>query len=300
MKVNTTEAKYVKIKFNSKPDDEVIGKIKEAGFKWDSKNQLWYASNEDDIAIKFGSKPDDAVLGTLKDSGFKWDISKKAWCIKGSAGNSSRSKSVTKTSAESGKLCCYVNSLNGFWEESSKASWLNKMKTAYKKNVAYDLSDEQIKAWEDCFDAMRELKKRCSANSKFGKYGYFSIIFEYLIPSQRGNNRGYGIRPDVLLLCDNCVLVLEFKTGTGNLDEKAEQVLKYAEYLENHHTGCKDKEVIPMLVFTGMKQTKGKLEVESKEVLMCPASLLADEIEEYAPGFVKKTDPEKWMNAKFN
>lgn len=293
------EAKFIKIKFDKKPDDEIIGKIKEAGFKWNSKEQLWYASAENEIALKFDKKPDDGVLDKLKEAGFKYVAPKKAWCISGGFSKNSKSTSSAKSSADSGKLCCYVNSLNGFWKEGSKSSWLSKMKTAYKNNVAYDLSEEQIKAWEDCYDTLRELKKSCSNGSKFSKYGYFSIIFEYLIPTQKGNNRGYGIRPDVMLLCDNCVLVLEFKTGTGALDEKAEQALKYAGYLKDHHTGCKDKEVIPMLVFTGMKQTKGKLEVNGKEVLMCPASLLAEEIEKYAPNFVKKTDPEKWLNEKF-
>lgn len=290
------EVKYIKIKFDSKPDDEVIGKIKEAGFKWSSKEQLWYASIDKEITIKFDTKPDSGVLDKLKNAGFEWKAQKKAWCI---AGDSPKSTSSDKTSAMSGDLCCYVNSLGGFWKES-KNSWVKKMETAYKSNVAYnDLSDDQVKAWRDCFDTMQELKKRCDSNPKFSKYGYFSIIFEYLLPAQYGNKRGYGKRPDVLLLCDNCVLVLEFKTGTGNLDEKAEQVQKYAEYLKDHHTGCKDKDVIPMLVFTGMKQTTGTLELEGKKVLMCPAEHLAEEIEKYAPGFVKKTDPEKWINAKF-
>lgn len=75
---------------------------------------------------------------------------------------------------------------------------------------------------------MQEPEKRCSENSEFTKYKFFSKIFEYLLQPQRGNNRGYGKRPDVLLLCDNCVLVLKFKTGTGALNEKNEQLPEYA------------------------------------------------------------------------
>ena len=101
------------------------------------------------------------------------------------------SKSTSK------KNYCYKGYIEEFLSVD-KAKWLAEMKNNFREIYDLELSIEQINAWEDCFDhlkvALKDIKWK----------GYY-IIFEYRLPHEGGR------RPDVIILSNDAVCILEFK-----------------------------------------------------------------------------------------
>ena len=70
------------------------------------------------------------------------------------------------------------------------------------------------------------------------------IFFEYLIPRM-------GKRVDNIIICDGLIFVIEFKVGAKKHENSDKlQVLDYCLDLQNFHSGCQEKIIIPILVST--------------------------------------------------
>lgn len=72
----------------------------------------------------------------------------------------------------------------------------------------------------------------------------FSAIFEYELPREGGR------RPDVVLLQNGVVVVLEFKDRATIASADLDQVSAYARDLKNYHEYSHDLEVVPVLIPT--------------------------------------------------
>lgn len=103
-------------------------------------------------------------------------------------------------------------------------------------------SDSQLKAWKkSIIELKRELNLIIQDNKKFANY---SIIFEYELPRESGR------RPDVLILGEDTIFVLEFKDYTTPLQSHIDQVSAYSKDIKLYHSKSHNYNVYPFLILT--------------------------------------------------
>jgi hypothetical protein len=97
------------------------------------------------------------------------------------------------------------------------------------------LEQTQVQAWQD---QIENLKNQLSIE-RIGQ-----IFFEFFIPRM-------GKRVDVVLLINDVIFVLEYKTGAKKHDRYAiDQTLDYALDLKNFHEGSHARHIVPILIST--------------------------------------------------
>jgi hypothetical protein len=104
-----------------------------------------------------------------------------------------------------------------------------------------DASPEQIRAWDDSIPPLQRevgeiIEARAAAET-------FSTILEYQLPMEFR-------RPDVLLLVNGAVIVLELKGKTVPSRADLDQAAAYARDLRCYHRECAERVVVPVLVPT--------------------------------------------------
>ena len=100
-------------------------------------------------------------------------------------------------------------------------------------------SQSQLDSWKNSIRWLnREYSNYISENTEAAKY---STILEYELPRDLR-------RPDVIVLQNGHVAVIEIKGQTGASQAARDQVSAYARDLQAYHRACEDKKVIPILV----------------------------------------------------
>ena len=144
-------------------------------------------------------------------------------------------------------------------------------------------SGEQLKAWKNCLPVLKDVATRLPAD--------WHMIMEFVLPRERGR------RPDVIVLNDAAVYVLEFKDSRRLGKAYVDQVDAYARDLAEYHAGSRGKRVVPVLVMAqmqGLKLTDGEVHIYSPDTLLddldnlmvmgdAPGDVLAFLQGEYAP-----------------
>lgn len=123
----------------------------------------------------------------------------------------------------------YSDTISDFMQKEEKAI-VGELALAY----SHDINEETKRSWLDEIRVMR---------SVLGKYrDRGSVYFEYNIPRM-------GRRADVIVLIDDIVFVLEFKTAESKFTRDAYiQVWDYALDLKNFQEGSRCRKMIPILV----------------------------------------------------
>ena len=103
----------------------------------------------------------------------------------------------------------------------NEADWIQVMKSGFHESYLMALGALQINVWKDCF---RVLQRELPAFHQI--HPGFHIIFEYALPYESGR------RPDVLLVCNEYVIVLEFKKTQELLQADIDQANAYARDIE--------------------------------------------------------------------
>lgn len=98
----------------------------------------------------------------------------------------------------------------------------------------------QILAWDRCLVTLRNELSICLPEA-----ADFSLILEFELP------RSGGRRPDLIILENGTVLVIEFKNRVEAEKADIDQVLGYVRDLQNYHAACRERELIPILVPIG-------------------------------------------------
>ncbi len=133
-----------------------------------------------------------------------------------------------------------------------------------------DASTQQVAAWTSSLDVLQE--QGAFALRADSKTHAHSSVLEYELPREAGR------RPDVLVLHNGTVLVLEFKE-TGRIRRAdLDQVQAYARDLRGYHSACRDLSVVPLLVLCG----KDAQERDVDGVLVVPATVLGARLVEFA------------------
>ena len=173
---------------------------------------------------------------------------------------------------------CYADKISNFLKLTSD-EFINTVKTSFLNNHALELSDEQIHAWIDSFHVIQRMNLPSDIH----------IIFEYSLPYESGR------RPDVILLSNEHVLILEFKMKGTIKEADVDQAKAYARDISEYHYESRDKQVVPMLVLTrtsNINQNIGGVHCVSSDNLQAA-------LDEIYVGCVEACDYESWINSKY-
>ncbi|EEL47985.1 DNA/RNA helicase domain-containing protein [Bacillus cereus] len=140
---------------------------------------------------------------------------------------------------QSEQFCCYKATVGEFLSETNVQIWIDEMLSNFKDVYPElnSISEEQRNAWEDCFICLQNSLEKINPD-------YF-LIFEYRLKYEGGR------RPDVILLTDNEVVILEFKEAKFKKQTQVDQVIGYAQDIKFYHCESRGMIVKPVVVLTG-------------------------------------------------
>lgn len=143
----------------------------------------------------------------------------------------------------------------------------------------------QLFAWDRSVGALRrELGQCIPAASEFG------LVLEFEL------HRSGGRRPDLIILENGVVVVVEFKNRVQAEPADIDQVLGYVRNLEDYHAGCRGRSLVPILVPVGMTGEA----YESRGVRVVPPDGLGKLVRELArAGAGKRADAAAWTAAPY-
>lgn len=124
-----------------------------------------------------------------------------------------------------------------------------------------DASPEQVLAWDESIPPLQS--ELGEAMARDARTASFDTVLEYRLPL---NHR----RPDVLLLMDGSVLVVEVKSKARPTQSDLDQVAAYARDLHAYHESCADIAVKPVLMLTratGHLGRQGPVDVIGPDVI---------------------------------
>lgn len=180
---------------------------------------------------------------------------------------------------------CYADTLSNFMN-IEKPVWLGQMQDNIKQICNEKISDAQIESWKDCFEILREeLKEFAAINPNI------HIIFEYVLRYTSHK------RPDVLLLSEEKLAILEFKRKKSVLMDDRVQTEEYARNLFLYHSETGQmKSIIPILMLTYTDKIEphkeGMVHIVSKGHL---ANMLESSMSELKP----MSQLRKWIDAPY-
>jgi len=183
---------------------------------------------------------------------------------------------------------CYCDTLHNFFEVDKKI-WIDQMKENIKVICNEEAKQSQILSWEDCFDVLRtELKVFAERNPDV------HIIFEYVL---RYTSKK---RPDVLIVAENKLAILEFKRKNDALLNDIAQTEGYTRYLYNYHSGTtnKMKKILPLLVLTYANNIAAAKH-NGSFVYDVSKDHLADIIEKEMCDLIPHHDISSWINSEY-
>lgn len=243
------------------------------------------------VYIQFESAPSENILNFIKSKGLKYDRQNKWWYEPQTEEHiqvdeeippqATAEKSYTPTES---KRCCYSDTVENFLKMEEDA-WLKIMISTFPKVCDLPLGKSQIEAWRDCFQNLQ--KYLPSAPRSLMKYG---IVFEYTLAYESGR------RPDVLLISDKQIFVLEFKMKNSELPTDIDQVAEYARDIKCYHSASWEKDVVPILVLTKANIMPRKCD---GDVLVCSANHLVKVLEQKIDLSAKQCDLNAWLEAKY-
>ena len=235
------------------------------------------------IEISFDSIPDEEVRSELKINGFRWHRANKLWYAKETP---ERLKLAEKLCGKAEKKrYCYCSSLQDFFSIDKK-KWFSTMKREFSSEYGLRLEKLQELAWEDCFDKLQEFLRFIDNKNKM-----FDIIFEYSLPYESGR------RPDVLLISEEQVIILEFKMKDKFLPEDIDQVAAYARDISEYHYESRNKLVTPILVLT--KSVNKKPSKLSNGVIILSVNYLSTLIDKESSETVTPCNIDNWINSRY-
>ena len=172
---------------------------------------------------------------------------------------------------------------------------IKSLKNNYSRVCDYSLEEEQIKAWKDCLNVLKG-----SLSELPDSYNNLNIVFEYVLPQNKPGTmkalKGNTVRPDVLIISSDTVLVLEFKQHDDPFEGFFSQAKKYQTRIERYHAQSREMTVKSLLVLTKAINCSGG----EDGVSFCSPDLLSEAILN-ALGETPKKHPniQQWLDSEF-
>lgn len=243
------------------------------------------------IEIYFDGFPGYDVINEMKSYKMRWNPSKQCWWAYQSNAEGVKfikdyctkfSSKVVEDLITFDKMitgrCCYADTIANFNNEN-ETDFILKIKSTFLKEHLVDLSDSQIHAWIDSFRVMQNINLDSN----------LSIIFEYVLPYESGR------RPDVILLSNDHVVILEFKMKKEIKAEDVDQVKAYARDIKEYHHQSRGKRVIPLLVLTRTSGLNEKID----NVTCVSGDKLQDVLDNIFSDNVPPCDYNYWIASKY-
>ena len=146
---------------------------------------------------------------------------------------------------------------------------------------------EQFAAWASSIAILRSAASRCV--DTLPAASSFAAILEYELPRD-------DRRPDVIVLENGTVVVIEFKEGAKPSTADVDQVHCYARDLKHYHSACHDRQIVPFLVpvvYCGPVH-------ERKGVIVTPPDQLAAQILALTPNASpRRPDASAWLDGHY-
>ncbi|WP_181137237.1 hypothetical protein [Vibrio hyugaensis] len=178
---------------------------------------------------------------------------------------------------------CYADKIGAFLQVQEE-QWLTQMSSEFESNFpGLELGDLQKRAWADCFKHLQVELSKCTLSD-----GY--IIFEYVLPMEGGR------RPDVLLLIENKLFILEFKMKDGYQRADYDQLCGYYRDLCNYHHESAKLDVIAGLVLT---QSTSKLAEIESDISILSSDKLRAFLDKHLTGAPTCTDLKSWLESAY-
>lgn len=143
----------------------------------------------------------------------------------------------------------------------------------------------QLFAWDRSLGVLRRELTTCLP----GAAG-FALVLEFELP------RSGGRRPDLIVLENGIVLVIEFKNRVEGEPADLDQIRGYVRDLEDYHAGCRERRLVPVLVPIGMDRDP----FEHDGVRVVPPRGLGALIRQLAEaGGNRRGDARAWVDAPY-
>lgn len=182
--------------------------------------------------------------------------------------------------------CCYAKNISAFLVET-ESDWLDCMQKNFIRIMSLPLGESQVRAWKDCFRVLKnELPAIAVARPDF------DIVFEYCLPYESGR------RPDVLLISQEQVIVLEFKQNFRVIHADLDQTAAYARDIHEYHYESRNSHVSPILVLTGAADMELDRDL-STCVLVAPKGTLQEAIESVLCNTTTRTNISQWLASRY-
>lgn len=146
----------------------------------------------------------------------------------------------------------------------------------------------QLTAWDASIRLLQQHAAGCVQLEPLA--ARFAAIFEYELP------RDYGRRPDVLLLGNGTVLVLEFKSDSEPTRAALDQVAAYARDLKLYHAACRNRRVLPLLI---PMRYEGAVQNIEGVLVIAPRELGQTLLELARQTDMAAADAVAWLNAPY-
>ena len=176
--------------------------------------------------------------------------------------------------------CSFASSLGTFLS-IGKEEWLAQMK-AWESGRP--LHEEQIAAWADCYDVLLHTLPAIQA-----QHPELILIFEYELPYEAGR------RPDVILLSQEQVVILEFTLKYRVLRADVDQTAAYARDIREYHFESRNRKVTSLLVVTRINHT---IELRGS-VLVSSGDRLQEALLDTLQAGTTACDATAWMSSRY-
>lgn len=194
------------------------------------------------------------------------------------------------SAAVSAPICRYgwAGSIAQFLQ-SPTSEWLDVLSQNYRQLYRQQATATQRQAWLDSAEVLHSplaqlVESRAAAAS-------WTLVFEYELPREGGR------RPDLVLLTDQQILVIEFKQKRSPAAADRDQVAAYARDLSEYHGGSADRPITPVLVPTRRPQGQDW----GDRVLILSPSAIADYLSHLPdPAELQDPiDPATWLQSDY-
>lgn len=150
-----------------------------------------------------------------------------------------------------------------------------------------DHNISQIRAWDSSIPIVQREGQYMLSEEEQAKA--FTVIFEYELPRQ-------GRRPDVIILENGIVAVIEFKGKVSAIESDIDQVAAYARDLKNYHSECHELKVIPILVLTRSNAERSEI---NGVTILSPRILGKELVELCRKKIGPQIYPDKWTKGEY-
>lgn len=147
---------------------------------------------------------------------------------------------------------------------------------------------DQFEAWASSLEILRNAASRCMDAQPAASE--FAAILEYRLPRD-------DRRPDVIVLENGTVVVIEFKEGARPASADIDQVSGYARDLRHYHSACRERVIVPFLVPVGYRGPT--LRHEKGVVVTSPDRLPEEVLAVVRDVKLRRPDPIEWLRGEY-